>query len=89
MTLSNPMTLASDLKATLGLGTPNSMSKDLGKTQRVQDEAAVTLCYNTIKNWNNPFQKSNVILSLSSGVAVSKEIEDDLIKTLAVRSITT
>ena len=73
-------TLSSDFKANLGLDTPRSTPKDIGKSRKVFYESATSHCYETIKNWNNPFQKSNSILSLSPGIAAPEDVQNDLMK---------
>ena len=55
------------------------MPKDLGKSRRNFDEAAVDLCYATIKSWNNPFNHSTSIIGLSSGIAVPENVQTDLL----------
>ena len=74
-------TLSSDFKSSINMETPSSKPKDLGEKRKIFDENMVNLCYETINQWNNPFKVSDHIVSLSSGVAASKEIEKDLQRT--------
>ena len=72
-------TLSTDFKLSLDLDTPCSVPKDLGKNRKSFDESCVSLCHETIRTWNNPFQQSKSIVSLSSGVAANSDVEHDLL----------
>ena len=54
--------------------------KDLGKKRKLYDEQKVQDCYNLFANGNNPYQFSEELVSINSGVAVAAEIKEDLLK---------
>ena len=54
--------------------------KDLGKKRKRYDEQKVQDCYNLFANCNNPYQFSEELVSINSGVAAAAEIKEDLLK---------
>ena len=54
--------------------------KDLGKKRKLYDEQKVQDCCNLFANCNNPYQFSEELVSINSGVAVAAEIKEDLLK---------
>ena len=72
--------ITSDFKSSLGLDILQSTPKDLQEKRKIFDENYVKSCYETISLWNNPFQKSESIASLSSGINANKKVENDLLR---------
>ena len=72
-------TLISDFKHSIDLENPNAKPKDISEKRRVYDEKCVQACCETIKQWCDPFQGSDNIVNLSSGVSDDKETESDLL----------
>ena len=54
--------------------------KDLGKKRKLYDEQKVQDCCNLFANCNNPYQFSEELVSINSGVAVAAEIKLNLLK---------
>ena len=54
--------------------------KDLGKKRKLYDEQKVQDCCNLFANCNNPYQFSEELVSINSGVAVAAEIKEDLLQ---------
>jgi len=50
------------------------------------DEEAVQNCYNVLKQWQPIFLSSEAIVSLSSGVNASEEVQNDLLNAESVGS---
>ena len=69
--------ISSDLKQSLGIDTIKSTPKDLGKNRRLLDESVVSKCQNVIASWTNPFVKNAHLVSLSSGIAATDEVQND------------
>ena len=59
--------------------------KDLCKKRKLYDDQKVQDCYNLFANCNNPYQFSEELVSINSGVAVAAEIKEDLLKANEVR----
>ena len=53
--------------------------KDLCKKRKLYDDQKVQDCYNLFANCNNPYQFSEELVSINSGVAVAAEIKEDLL----------
>ena len=64
----------------IGLRKAPSKPKELQKSRMKFDEEAVQNCYNVIKQWQPIFSSSEAIVSLSSGVNASEEVQHDLLK---------
>ena len=54
--------------------------KDLGKKRKLFDEQKLQVCFNLFANCNNPYQFSEELASINSGVAVAVDIKEDLLK---------
>ena len=54
--------------------------KDLGKKRKLFDEQKLQVCFNLFANCNNPYQFSEELVSINSGVAAAAEIKEDLLK---------
>ena len=54
--------------------------KDLCKKRKLYDDQKVQDCYNLFANCNNPYQFSEELVSINSGVAVAAEIKEDLLQ---------
>ena len=46
----------------------------------MKDEQKVQDCYNLFANCNNPYQVSEKLVSINSGVVIAAEIKGDLLK---------
>ena len=83
-----PSTFSSHVIAKINADFQNSIDvvqssnsvKDLGKKRKLYDEQKVQDCYNLFANYNNPYQFSEELVSINSGVAVAAEIKEDLLK---------
>ena len=64
----------------IGLRKTSSKPKELQTSRMKFDEEAVQNCYNIIKQWQPIFSSSDAIVSLSSGVNASEEVQRDLLK---------
>ena len=69
-----------DMEDMIGLRKAPSKPKELQKSRMKFDEEAVQNCYNVIKQWQPIFSSSEAIVSLSSGVNASEEVQHDLLK---------
>lgn len=76
--------ISSDLKESLDIDTIKSTPKDLGKKRRLLDETVVSTCQNVIASWTNPFVKNVQLVSLSSGIAATDEVLNDLLSASAI-----
>ena len=56
-----------------------SKPKDLQESRIKYDEEMVSKCYRTISGWLNPFTENNNLISLSSGIKASTEVQIDLL----------
>ena len=54
--------------------------KGLGKNRKLYDKQKVQNCCNLFANCNNPYQFSEQLVSINSGVVVAAEIKEDLLK---------
>ena len=72
--------LSLNFKSSLSLSQENQPPKDTGSKRQKFDETLVTSCIEMINQWNNPFEPSEGIVNLSSGVTASEEIKEDLLK---------
>ena len=55
------------------------LSKELGAVRKKRDESDVTKLQNTVKSWCNPFESSDQLNSLSSGVVADPSVTNDLL----------
>lgn len=69
-----------DMEEDLGMRKQISKPKELQKTRMEIDENKVQTCYETIKQWQPIFQSSGAIVSLSSGVNASEDVQKDLLR---------
>ena len=69
-----------DFKESIGFKRVESGSKDLRCARKKFDEKSVQACYQTIEQWNNPFQPQENLIVLSSGVVASEEVQKDLLQ---------
>ena len=70
--------VSTDFKQKLGLDTPQVVPKDLGKKRKIHIETCVANCYEIIKSWNNPFEQSKTLSSLSSGIEAPIDVQNDI-----------
>ena len=68
----------------IGLRKTPSKPKELQKNRMKFDEEAVQNCYNVLKQWQPIFSSSEAIVSLSSGVNASEEVQNDLLNAESV-----
>ena len=73
-----------DMEEEIGLRKTPSKPKELQKNQMKFDEEAVQNCYNVLKQWQPIFSSSEAIVSLSSGVNASEEVQNDLLNAESV-----
>ena len=73
----NTATLIADSKRGTGLDSRKG-SKDLSAKRILDDESAVIKCCDSINNWKNPFEDSDSLFCLSSGIAPCHEVEEDM-----------
>ena len=73
----NTATLIADFKRDIGLDSWKG-SKDLSPKRILDDESAVIKCCDCINNWKNPFEDSDSLFCLSSGIAGCHEVEKDM-----------
>ena len=76
--------IRSDMEENIGLRTTSSKPKELQDSRMKFDEEAVIKCYNLIMQWQPIFSSSDSIVSLSSGVNASEEVQKDLIRAESV-----
>ena len=62
----------------MGLDTPQVVPKDLGKKRKIHIKTCVANCYEIIKSWNNPFEQSKSLSSLSSGIEAPLDVQNDI-----------
>ena len=72
--------IIADFQNSTGVVQSSNPVKDLGKKRKLYDEQKVQDCYNLFANYNNPYQFSEELVSINSGVAVAAEIKEDLLK---------
>ena len=58
--------------------------RNMQKNRMKFDEEAVQNCYNVLKQWQPIFSSSEAIVSLSSGVNASEEVQNDLLNAESV-----
>ena len=68
----------------IGLRKTSSKPKELQKNWMKFDEEAAQNCYNVLKQWQPIFLSSGAIVSLSSGVNASEEMQNDLLNAESV-----
>ena len=68
-----------DMEEEIGLRKAPSKPKELQKSRMKFDEEAVQNC-SVLKQWQPIFSSSEAIVSLSSGVNASEEMQNDLLK---------
>ena len=73
----NTATLIADFKRGIGLYSWKG-SKDLSPKRILDDESAVIKYCDSINNWKNPFEDSESLFCLSSGIFVCHEVEEDM-----------
>jgi len=76
--------VSKDFKDSLDIDNIGGIPKDLGKSRRLLDERNVNSCKETISLWNNPFNQSKDIVSLSSGIAAPIDIKKDLLNASSI-----
>ena len=69
-----------DFKESIGFNRVESGSKDLRCARKKFDEKSVQACYQTIEQWNNPFQPQENLIVLLSGVVAIEEVQKDLLQ---------
>ena len=72
--------ILANFKHSLGMNQLVSKPKDLSKSRIILDETAVQICYNVIKCWGNPFEKSETLIGLSSQVEAPENALKDLLE---------
>ena len=70
-------TLMAVFKRGIGLDSRKG-SKDLSPKRTLDDESAVIKCCDCLNNWKNPFEDSDSLFCLSSGIAGCHEVEKDM-----------
>jgi len=68
-----------DMEEEIGLRKTPSKPKELQRSRMNFDEEAVQNCYNVLKQWQPIFLSSEAIVSLSSCVNASEEVQNDLL----------
>ena len=63
----------------IGLRKTPSKPKEMQKNRMKFGEEAVQNCYNVLKQWQPIFSSSEAIISLSSGINASEEVQNDLL----------
>ena len=71
--------LLSHFKHSLGLNQCESNPKDLGKKRIKDDEKVVQDCYNIIKEWGDPFKKSETLIGVSSQIQAPEHVIKDML----------
>ena len=69
-----------DFKESIGFNRVESGSKDLRCARKKFNEKSGQACYQTIEQWNNPFQPQENLIVLSSDVVASEEVQKDLLQ---------
>ena len=72
--------MLSSFRSSIKLNQFKNISKDVGKTTIKVDESAVGRCCNIIKLWENPFQKNEKTVGLSSQVEAPLNTVDDFLQ---------
>jgi hypothetical protein len=63
----------------LCLNKSTNVHNELQKSRILKDEVSVSAVVDTIYNWNNPFEKSQDLISLSTATVVPKDITLDIL----------
>ena len=71
--------LMADLKSSIGIQNDQKPPKDLGNARIEHDEKMVRKCVSLIEEWSNPFQRTEELTSLSSGVQAPEDVKQDLL----------
>ena len=71
----------------IGLRKAPTKPKELQNSRMKFDEEAVRNCYEVIKQWQPIFSSSDAIVSLSSGVNASEEVQHDLLKAESIGKV--
>ena len=68
------------MEESIGLSRISSKPKELQSSRVKFDENAVTKCYNVLKEWSTIFGSCDSLMSLSSGINATLEVQQDLLK---------
>lgn len=70
----------SKMEQMIEIGKESSVTKDVGSARMVFDESAVRRTHDVLLSWGNPFQASENLINLSSGLMASSDVESDLLE---------
>ena len=70
----------SKMEQMIEIGKESSVTKDVGSARMLFDESAVRRTCDVLISWGNPFQKSENLINLSSGLMAPYDIESDLLE---------
>ena len=72
------------METSLGIFAAPSKVKEVGETRMKFDEASVQKCCDILDTWTPIFQESYDLVSLSSGVNATQDVQQDLLKAKSV-----
>ncbi|MEM7298197.1 MAG: hypothetical protein AAF391_08030, partial [Bacteroidota bacterium] len=67
-----------DFKQSINVDLSSKDRKDLGKKRKIRDECNVKDCYEFISNWSNPFEASEQLVAIHSGIVPNEKVIADL-----------